>query len=328
MKASPVKIQDVAKAAGVSIATVSYVMNGTGRVSAATAEKVRKVIEELDYKPSQSAINFKNQKTKTIGWVLVLNQIPDAGEFWAPIIANIMYRATMDSHKRGYSMVLIPHDSPEMMKKLNVDGVVLSDNFVNDQNITYANSLGIPILTNEWFDDPKVAVNMDFGYRDMTIAALDLLKQKGAKRIGLLTEQADFSSNYQSEKVYLNWCKDQNQNPVVVRGSYNRSDIAECVKKLIEQKVDAIYSFYEEGPEILAELNKLGISVPDDLLLIANVAYSDDANKSLGITSTVHYPDSMLTEATNALIDIIEGKQNSPITIKVPWELNEYESTK
>jgi DNA-binding LacI/PurR family transcriptional regulator len=328
LKRSQVKIQDVAKAAGVSIATVSYVMNGTGRVSEETAEKVRAVIKQLDYQPNQGAINLKNQRSKTLGWVLILNQIPQAGDFWAPIISEIMYKAAVFAHSRGYSMTLIPHDQPEMIKQLNLDGIVLSNNYSDEPSFKYANSLGIPVLTNEWYDQPEAAVNMNFGHRESTIAALELLKKRGGKRIGLFTEQADFSSDYQSEKVYLTWCKENNYAPIVVRGAYDRSDIFESVNKLVDQNVDAIYSFYEHGPEILEALTRLGKRVPEEVLLVANTLDDDQQNRELGISSTIYHPTDLIPEATSALIDIIESKRVAPITIKVPWEINEYTSTK
>ena len=327
MKRSQVKIQDVAKVAGVSIATVSYVMNGTGRVSEATAEKVRAVIKQLDYQPNQGAINLKFQRSKTIGWVLVLNRIPQAGDFWSPVISEIMYKATVHAHRRGYSMTLIPHDKPELIKQLNLDGVVLSNNYNDEPSFKYSHSLGIPVLTNEWYDQPEAAVNMNFGHQESTTAALKLLKKRGGKRIGLYTEQPDFSSDYQSELAYLKWCEANDQNPIVVRGAYDRSDIFESVNKLVEQNVDAIYSFYEHGPEILEALTKLGKRVPEDILLVANAQDDDQQNKQLGISSTIYHPTDFILEATSALIDVIEGKQLAPITIKVPWQLNEYSST-
>ena len=238
-----------------------------------------------------------------------------------------MYKATVVAHSRGYSMMLIPHDKPELIKQLNLDGVVLSNNYDDEPSFQYAHSLEIPVLTNEWYGNPPAAVNMDFGHRASTIAALNLLRDRGGKKIGLYTELTDFTSDYQSEVAYLNWCEINNHNPVVVRGAYDRSDIFECVTQLVEQGVDSIYSFYEHGPEILEALSKLGKQVPEDILLIANTQNNDEQNKNLGISSIIYHPTENIAEATNALIDIIEGKQIPPVSIKIPWELNEYSST-
>lgn len=65
--ADKVSIKEIASKADVSIATVSYVLNGTRNVRPATRERVLKVIEELNYKPNQIAKSLKSKKTNTIG---------------------------------------------------------------------------------------------------------------------------------------------------------------------------------------------------------------------------------------------------------------------
>lgn len=64
-----VMIKDVAKQAGVSTATVSKVMNGSYSISQETIDRVKKVMQELDYHPNLRARNFVTQSTKTIVFV-------------------------------------------------------------------------------------------------------------------------------------------------------------------------------------------------------------------------------------------------------------------
>jgi len=63
-------IQKITKKAGVSIATVSHVINKTRHVSPELTVKVEKVIKDLDYKSNIIAGNLHNKKTKTIGLIL------------------------------------------------------------------------------------------------------------------------------------------------------------------------------------------------------------------------------------------------------------------
>jgi DNA-binding LacI/PurR family transcriptional regulator len=67
---SDVTIKDVAKAAGVSIATVSRVINGNYYVSSEIQQKVLKAIEELKYFPNSVARSLKNDSTYTIGFLV------------------------------------------------------------------------------------------------------------------------------------------------------------------------------------------------------------------------------------------------------------------
>ena len=82
MQRMKAKITDVAKMAGVSIATVSHVMNGTRYVSENTRKKVEKAIKALDYSPNISARSFKTGRRNLIGYVA-----PDIGNrFFALIL--------------------------------------------------------------------------------------------------------------------------------------------------------------------------------------------------------------------------------------------------
>lgn len=63
-------IYDVAKAAGVTAATVSYVLSGKRAVSKETHARVMKYVQELGYRPNQIARSLIKQKTKTIGLLI------------------------------------------------------------------------------------------------------------------------------------------------------------------------------------------------------------------------------------------------------------------
>ena len=63
-------IKDVAKEAGVSIATVSFVINNSKHISSETKNRVLKAIKSLNYHPSKSAVNLVSGKTGNIGFIL------------------------------------------------------------------------------------------------------------------------------------------------------------------------------------------------------------------------------------------------------------------
>lgn len=98
-------IRDVAKAAGVSIATVSRVFNNSALVTRETAERVWRVANELDYWPNSAAMSLTTNRTRTLGVLL-----PDLyGEFFSEIIRGIDDRARRD----GYQILVSGfHDDP------------------------------------------------------------------------------------------------------------------------------------------------------------------------------------------------------------------------
>lgn len=93
------KITDVAKRAGVSIATVSHVINGTRYVTEVTRRKVEEAIRELGYSPNMSARSFKTGKHNLIGYIA-----PDIGNrFFALILEEIEDTLSL----RGYNLVVV-----------------------------------------------------------------------------------------------------------------------------------------------------------------------------------------------------------------------------
>jgi len=87
-----VTIREVAREAGVSVATVSRVLNGSGQASPATREKIREVAERLRYAPNEAARSLIRSSTRTLGVLL-----PDLhGEFFSELMRGIDQRARQD----------------------------------------------------------------------------------------------------------------------------------------------------------------------------------------------------------------------------------------
>ncbi|MDF2684092.1 MAG: LacI family transcriptional regulator [Brevibacillus sp.] len=127
-------IYDVAKKAGVSIATVSKVINNTGRISEKTRKKILALMEEMEYQPSVVASALTGKSTYTIGLL-----IPDlANPFFSEIARSIEDRG----HSLGYNIVICSTDyDPEkeakytsLLKQKSVDGIILASGFENHKS--------------------------------------------------------------------------------------------------------------------------------------------------------------------------------------------------
>ena len=121
-----VTMRDVARLAGVSVATVSAVINGGPKVSQLRSERVRQAMEALDYYPDQVARSLKVGKTGVVGMV-----IPDiTNSFFAHLI-----RGTEDvAQQHGYSVILCDSAEDPQQERLllntlfsrRVDGVLMA----------------------------------------------------------------------------------------------------------------------------------------------------------------------------------------------------------
>lgn len=148
LKNSPkrVTINDVAREAGVSIATVSYVINGTKQINKETIEKVHQAVEQLNYQPSVAARSLMTKSTQIIG--VLISDI--SNPFFAPIVRGIEDIAS----RAGY-VVMIGNSDEEFDKarqyvnvltRHGIDGLIISPTSCFKEQGETLNSLNIPIV--------------------------------------------------------------------------------------------------------------------------------------------------------------------------------------
>jgi len=156
-------IKNVAEEAGVSIATVSRVVNGIpGQYNEKTKKRVMQIIEKLNYQPNAIARSLRNRKTHTIGFV-----VPGLQPFFAEILEGVQSVA----RKKGYSTVLCNTDYDPKQEEAyvvnllerRVDGVIFTSGVMRDEHILKLKEEGIPIVLIEKFmessDIPAIVID-------------------------------------------------------------------------------------------------------------------------------------------------------------------------
>jgi LacI family transcriptional regulator len=149
---------DVARLADVGTMTVSRVLNGTARVSAETAKRVRIAIEQLRYRPNELARAFRGQRSRTIG--LIIPYLYD------PFFANCAHAVTTVAKEHGYSVIIttssedpdIEYVEAERMLQRNVDGLVVIPARFRQSRLTRALFGKTPVVA---FDRPVSDASLD-----------------------------------------------------------------------------------------------------------------------------------------------------------------------
>lgn len=196
-----VTIQDVAKEAGVSITTVSRVINNNYPVKKETREKVEKIIEEMNFTPNSLARGLIKKKTDTVGIL-----VPSITNIFFPLVINGIEHFM---EKKGYTLIMCDtKDRKTEMRQLRnlterrVDGIISIDPSASIIKKGIYEALEIPlVIINGYNKDIKcnfVINNQEMG----VIEALEYLIKLGHKKIAFLRGKNSYSYDLKEEQFY------------------------------------------------------------------------------------------------------------------------------
>jgi DNA-binding LacI/PurR family transcriptional regulator len=180
-------IKEVAQEAGVSIATVSYVLNNkTEMVSVETARLVLATAQRLGYRPNVTARNLRSSRTRLIGYAW--HTFPGEEPHW--LMDRFLYSLAHSAESRGYHLLTFthPHDEPlpvydDLILSGRLDAFVLSETNFGDPRIPFLIDKGFPFAsfgrTDASLDFPWVDTDSYTGIRH----AVDYLVGLGHHRI-------------------------------------------------------------------------------------------------------------------------------------------------
>lgn len=182
-------LKTIAKLAGVSTATVSYVINGNHhKVSQETIEKVQRIIEETNYKPNATARSLASKKSRIIG--VVVSNIDDDDNFASnPHYAHLMALLENEIRSHGYYMMLrcVSHcrDIIPMFSSWNVDGMIFFGTLAGDV-LDMKENIQVPtVFIDAYMEDMMFAnVGVD-DYKGGYLSAKYLL-EKGHREIAVV----------------------------------------------------------------------------------------------------------------------------------------------
>lgn len=187
-------IYDVAREAGVSIAAVSQVINGKGKISEERRMEILQVMERLNYKPSVIAAALTGKKTFTLGLL-----IPDISN---PFFAEVARAVEDQAHRQGYSLIICSTDNDDarveryvsLLMQKSVDGMIIATGVERKEVLEPLLQKSIPItmVARELPDTevPTVSVHDAEGGR----LAARHLTELGHTRLAVLSEHPKVSS--------------------------------------------------------------------------------------------------------------------------------------
>lgn len=320
-------MKDVAQRAGVSLGTVSRVINHAHGIKPATLAKVNEAIKSLNYIPDEYARGLKTQSSKTIALILP--------SIWYPFFSEFGYYVEKKLDEDGYKLLLCNSNGDpeeenkyiEMVKKNKIDAIIA----ITYSDIDQYMYSGIPFVSLDRYFDKKVSYVTSDNYGGGRLAAEELLNH-GAKHIAYIgshskypndtMKRRDGFADYMNEhgkifdEIFL-------QEPV--------KDFEPYILKMLKNnpEIDGIFCHTDS---LLLKIEKIlkrnGYKIPEDIQLIGFDGMNMAADLPLGI-STIAQPVQDLAEgAVSLVMRKLKNPQSDPKFLDYPVKYVDGNTTK
>jgi len=310
-------IYDVAEKAGVSIATVSKVINNTGKIGAETKENVLQVMNDINYYPSMLASAMMGKRTNTIGLL-----VPDIAN---PFFAELARSIEDTGQEKGYNVVICNTDNNpekeiqylEWLKQKSTDGVVIATGVQKEEtfkelikeNIPFAlisrNLSSIPVdtvLLDDYLGGYQAGAHLILtGCRNAICLTLNVKTSSEKERLrGFKKALLDHEITYNEE--YTISCDGTIENSTNVINDFLK----------VNKNIDAIFALNDMiAIGAVNGARSFGYNIPEDISIIGfdNTILATISHPPL--TSIAQPIEDMGSQVIHLLVETIEGKKQS-----------------
>lgn len=308
-----ITIQDVAKKAGVSVSTVSRVLNKKVDVALETSERVQQVIEELGYASSLAARGMRSHRTNVIGMVM-----PDIASLYC---VEIMRGVNQVIARLDYDLII--YTNGDVLKYGTADQerryVTLLNGTITDGVIVVT-----PAATDFATDAPVVIIDpnnenpahpavISTNYEG-ALEAMNYLTGLGHQRIGFITGRLDLAS----ARIRLQGYKDglaaagiPLDESLIQIGDYTTETGAECTRTLLvlENPPTAIFASNDMSALGVYEAAAgMSLCIPEDLSVIGFDNIHDSKLFDPPLTTVDQFPSEMGAIATEMVVKMMKGE--------------------
>ena len=330
-------IKDVARLAGVSIATVSRYLNNPESIRIDNRQKVEVAIEHVGYAPNSLAQSFRRGRTGT-----VMVMLPDVGD---PFFSEVMRGIDRVASERKYSILIretanntlsLDHYSDMVLSK-QADGIILLASTCPVTPLRPRASDGPPAPIVLGFENlmphlgPVAGVRID--NHAAAIEATQHLLDLGHRRIGFITGTLGSALTADRERGFLDAMADAGVGPGdhrIVEGRLTLEGAIEATDQLLSQPRPPTAVFCANDEMALGALHHIrsrGLAVPADISVVGfdDIRYAAIQNPPL---TTVAQPRELIGERSmHRVLDAVEGSDISTTIEIVPHRLVMREST-
>lgn len=307
-------IRDIARKAGVSVATVSYVINGTKPVAAETAARVRRAMEELDYYPNAAAQTLRTRTTHVIGTVI--------SDITNPFFATLVRGVEDCAREQGYSVLICNTGESleneklylELLCRRRVDGLILAPTGKNDELIHRLIRRKLPIVFIDRVLPGLSAPSVLSRNEEGAYFATSHLIRHGHRRIGIILGLPHVSTTQERLLGYLRAHEEHGIPPdpsLVVHGNSRIFAAEEACKALLslEDPPTAVFATNNlMAIGAMRYIRRRGLRCPRDISLVGFDDFEWAEAFDPPLTTVAQRPYEMGKLAAQTLLSLVKGE--------------------
>jgi DNA-binding LacI/PurR family transcriptional regulator len=320
-------IADVAKAAGVSKAAVTFALKGTNGVSAETRERILAVADDLGWTPSASARALSNRRAYALGFIIRRDPTVLAAD---PFFADFIAGAEEVLADGGRVMVLsVARDEASerasyrsLASEGRVDGVLITDLRTDDERFALLSELELPAVVasqtkaNHGF--PSVHEDDEGGVAEV----VDHLVQFGHTRIAHVTGDPAYEHAVRRRESFVAALKRHGLRPdAVVESDFTANGGAEATRHLLSRSTQPSAIVYANDLMAVAGAavaQRQGLRIPGDLSITGFDGTDIGAHLFPSLTTVRTNPFLLGSTAASSLVKFIDHETVSDVTLPSP----------
>lgn len=318
-------IDEVAKAAGVSISTVSYALSGKRSIKPDTRDRILKAAAELGYAPHASARMLAANRSHILAVTAPLHADTEI-----PAHMTFALEVTKSARDRGFdTLLLVDDDGLQGMQRTVAtsltDGIVVLDVDTHDPRADLARRLGHPTVFIGIPEDPTGLLCVDLDFEAAARQAVDALVKAGHRAIGLITNDrstmergANFPHRFlrafeeHAESLGIEFAV------TVPSGTSADEPIADLFGLLPQMTAIVANASARVTRGLTAALERRGLSVPRDISVISAGGTFDTGQLDVPLDKIPIDPQASCSTAVELLVEGIEAGEITPQVVLIP----------
>ena len=306
-------ISDLARAAGVSVTTVSHAFSGRRHVDPQTRARIQTLASELGYHPSSTAQALRSGRTGTIALASSTPFAVAAGPSRLGFLMEIAASVAISALSRELALCLIPpHPDALQPGLVSFDGVILVEPMQEDALVAHFEQRKTPIVTIGLIPGRQDIPAVDIRSPETASLLLNHLSQQGCRRIAAVVGATPRNSQIEGEATYRAFAASRGQSPILIRlEEVGGEEVAyQMTLRLLQEnpEIDGIFASIDAfASGAVRAAQDLGRAIPEQLRIVTRYDGLRAKLSDPPLTAVDLHLPKIAEQAVHLLLDRMQG---------------------